>query len=61
MYESLSLGWLFRLDEDTMVIHLKELEQLTSSALESGESDGLKQVHRHKDLNPMKLLKEYYG
>ena len=61
MYERLSPGRLFRLDEDTMVIYLETLEQLTNSTLEYGESDGLKQVYRRKDLNPMELLEEYYG
>ena len=61
MYAPLSPGRLFRLDEDTMVIYLETLEQLTSSALEYGDSEGLKQVYRRKDLDPMELLEEYYG
>ncbi|MCY3724600.1 MAG: DUF4007 family protein [Candidatus Poribacteria bacterium] len=61
MYKSLSPGRLFRLDEEAMVIYLENLEQLTNRALEYGESEGLKQVYRRKDLNPMELLKEYYG
>ena len=44
-----------------MVIYLERLEQLTNSALEYSESEGLKQVYRRKDLDPMKLLEEYYG
>ena len=62
MYEQLSPGRLFRLDEDTMVIYLETLEQLTNGALAYGESEGLKQVYRRKDLiNPMEFLEEYYG
>ena len=61
MYAPLSPGQLFRLDEDTMVIYLETLEQLTNRALEYGESEGLKQVYRRKDLNLMELLERYYG
>ena len=61
MYAPLSPGRLFRLDEDTMVISLETLEQLTNSALEYDDSEGLKQVYRRKDLDPMELLERYYG
>ncbi len=61
MYAPLSPGRIFKLDEDTMTIYLEKLEQLTDGALEYDETDDLKQVYRHKDLNPMKLLKRYYG
>ena len=60
MYAPLSPGRIFRLDEDTMTIYLEKLEQLTDSALEYDETADLKQVYRHKDLNPMTLLKRYY-
>lgn len=61
MYAPLSPGQIFRLDEDTMTIYLEKLEQLTDSALEYDETADLKQVYRHKNLNPMTLLKRYYG
>ena len=60
MYAPLSPGRIFRLDEDTMTIYLEKLEQLTDSALEYDETADLKQVYRHKDLNPITLLKRYY-
>ena len=60
MYAPLSPGRICRLDEDTMTIYLEKLEQLTDSALEYDETADLKQVYRHKDLNPMTLLKRYY-
>ena len=43
-----------------MTTYLEKLEQLTDGALEYDETAGLKQVLRHRDLNPMKLLEEYY-
>ncbi len=60
MYAPSSPGRAFRLDEDTMTTYLEKLEQLTDGALEYDETAGLKQVLRHRDLNPMKLLEEYY-
>ena len=61
MYAPLSPGRIFRLDEDTMVMYLETLEQLTNSTLQYGESEGLKQVYRRSDLHPIELLEEYYG
>lgn len=60
MYAPLSPGRVFRLDEDTMMTHLEKLEQLTNGALQYDETAGLKEVHRHEDLDPMTLLKRYY-
>ena len=61
MYASLSPGRTFRLDENTMVMHLEKLERLTDGALQYDETADLKQVYRRRDLNPMELLKRYYG
>ncbi len=62
MYAPLSPGRIFRLDEDTMTTYLEDLLQLTDSALEYDESEGLKQVYRRQsDLDPTGLLKRYYG
>ena len=61
MYAPLSPGRIFRLDEDTMTAYLENLAQLTNEALQYDETEGLKQVYRRNDLNPMKLLERYYG
>lgn len=61
MYEPLSPGRIFRLDEDTMTIYLEKLEQLTDGALEYDETADLKQVYRHRDFNSMLPLERYYG
>ena len=61
MSDPLSPGRVFRLDEDTMTMHLEDLRKLTNGALEYEESTGLKQVRRHKDLNRMEFLNRYYG
>ena len=60
MYAPLSPGRIFRLDEDTMMTHLENLEQLTDKALQYDETAGLKEIHRHEDLDPKALLKRYY-
>ena len=60
MYDPSSPGRIFRLDEDTMMTHLEKLEQLTDKALQYDETAGLKEIHRHEDLDPMALLKRYY-
>ncbi|MCY3744389.1 MAG: DUF4007 family protein [Candidatus Poribacteria bacterium] len=61
MYDPLSPGRIFRLDENTMILYLERLEDLTDSALRYDETADLKQVSRHKDLNPMEFLERYYG
>ena len=61
MYMESSPGRVFRLDEDTMTTYLEKIEQLTKGALQYDETAGLKQVYRHRDLNPIELLKRYYG
>ena len=61
MYMESSPGRIFRLDEDTMTTYLENLEQLTKGALQYDETAGLKQVYRQRDLNPIELLKRYYG
>ncbi len=61
MYTPASPGRVFRLDEDTLTLYLEDLNRLTNGALVYDETAGLKQVYRHKDLNPKELLKRYYG
>ena len=60
MYDPSSPGRVFRLDEDTMTTHLENLERLTDKALQYDETAGLKAIRRHRDLDPMALLKRYY-
>ena len=61
MYAPLSPGRIFRLDEDTMVTYLENLNELTKGALQYDETAGLKQVYQYKNLNQLELLKKYYG
>lgn len=61
MYDPLSPGRIFRLDEDTMTASLESLNERTKGAMQYRETAGLKQVYRHKDLKPIELLERYYG
>ena len=61
MYAPLSPGRIFRLDEDTMISYLESLNEITKGAFQYDETAGLKQVYRHRDLDPMELLERYYG
>lgn len=61
MYTPSSPGRVFRLDEDTMTIYLEKLEQHTDGVLHYSETTGLKEVYRHRDFEPIELLKRYYG
>ena len=54
---SLSPGRIFKLDEDTLTLYLEKLEELTNRALQYDETADLKQVYRHREVNPMDLLK----
>ncbi len=56
----LSPGRIFKLDEDTLTLYLEKLENLTDGAMRYDETADLKQVYRHKDVDPMQLLKRYY-
>jgi len=57
----LSPGSIFKLDEDTMTFYLEQLEELTEGGMHYDETADLKQVYRHRDVNPMHLLERYYG
>ena len=59
-YSQKSPGRTFQLDEDTLVEYLDRLENLTEGALYYGETAGMKQVHRNREITPMELLNRFY-
>jgi hypothetical protein len=59
-YSPKSPGRIFKLDEDTLVVYLEALEELTARAFSYDETAGLKQIYRHKKVNSMELLQKYY-
>ena len=59
-YSPGSPGQLFKLDVDSVVQYLEEVEALTDSALRYDETAGLKQVYRDRKIESIKLLHRYY-
>ena len=59
-YSEKSPGRTFLLDEDTLVEYLEGLDTLTKGALRYDETAGVKQVYRERQVDPMKLLDNYY-
>ena len=59
-YSEKSPGRTFLLDKDTLVEYLDSLDNLTKGALRYGETAGVKQVYREREINSMKLLDSYY-
>ena len=60
-YSPESPGKIFKLDVDSLVQYLEEAESLTDGVLRYGETEGLKQVHRDRKIDLMKLLHRYYN
>ena len=60
-YSPESPGQIFKLDEDSVVGYLEELENLTDGALRYDETAGLKQIYREKEVDKIGLLRNYYS
>lgn len=59
-YDPGSPGRVFKLDEDTLASRLEEIKSLTGGAFTYDETAGLKQVYRHREVEPLSLLHKYY-
>ena len=60
VYDAGSPGKIFKLDEDSTVRRLDEIAGLSGGAFVYGETAGLKQVYRHKEIAPFFWLENYY-
>jgi hypothetical protein len=60
LYGEGSPGQVFKLDENSLVEYVEELEEQTNGALILDETAGLKQIYRRRELDPMKILEDYY-
>ena len=60
-YSPKSPGMIFKLDVDSVVQYLEEVEALTDGSLRYDETAGLKQVYRDRTVNHIELLSRYYG
>ena len=60
-YGPLSPGAVFKLDEVALAERLDRLSELTSGAWQFSETAGLKQVLILREIDPMEVLRQYYG
>jgi hypothetical protein len=61
LYGPGSPGQAFKLDENSLIEHVEELEKATRGKIALDETAGLKQIYRRQDLEPIKLLDTYYA
>ena len=60
LYGPGSPGQAFKLDENTIIAHIEELEQITRGKVTLDETAGLKQIYRRQEVDALKLLEDYY-
>jgi hypothetical protein len=61
LYGPGSPGQAFKLDENSLIEHLEELEKLTRGKIVLDETAGVKQIYRKEGMEPTKLLDKYYA
>ncbi|MHB8993707.1 MAG: DUF4007 family protein [Armatimonadota bacterium] len=61
LYGPGSPGQAFKLDENSLIEYLEELEELTGGAIAADETAGLKQIYRRQQFDAMGLLDRYFG
>ena len=60
-YSPGSPGRVFKLDEDSVVTRLMEIDEVTSGAWRWTDTAGLRQIQRLDDVDPMRLIARAYG
>ena len=60
LYGEGSPGQAFKLDENSLIEYVEELEDSTKRAIMLDETAGLKQIYRKRTLDPMQVLDDYY-
>ena len=53
-------GQVFKLDENSLIEYVEDLEQQTKGAFVLDETSGLKQIYRKRILDPLVILGDYY-
>lgn len=61
LYGTDSPGQVFKLDENTLLEYIEEIEDLTGKDVLLDESAGLKQIYRRHPLDVYHLVSRYYG
>jgi hypothetical protein len=60
LYGETSPGQAFKLDENSLIEYVEELEDALSGSIVLDETAGLKQIYRKKPFDPIEVLNEYY-
>ncbi len=60
MYSKFSPGQVLKIDENTMVMHLENLELMTNRAFTYDDTAGLKEISRHEKIDSFDLFKRIY-
>lgn len=60
LYGPSSPGQAFKLDENSLIEYVEEMEDETRGAVLLDETAGLKQIYRRQAFDPMRVLNDYY-
>jgi len=60
LYGEGSPGQAFKLDENSLVAYIEELEDCTGQAVTIDETAGLKQIYRKRPIDKLQILDDYY-
>lgn len=61
LYGEGSPGQVFKLDENSLIAYIEELEDAMEGIVALDETAGLKQIYRRQSFDPNEVLDEYYG
>ena len=61
LYGEGSPGQAFKLDENSLIEYVEELEDTMGGSVILDETAGLKQIYRRQDFSPLEILENYYG
>lgn len=61
LYGEASPGQVFKLDENSLVEYVEEMEDNLGCNVILDETAGLKQIYRRQTFDPLKILDDYYG
>jgi hypothetical protein len=60
LYGEASPGQVFKLDENSLIEYIEELEEQMQGTIMLDETAGLKQIYRKEAFNPLEVLSQYY-
>jgi len=60
LYGEGSPGQAFKLDENSLIEYVEELEDCTGQAVTIDETAGLKQIYRRRPIDKLRILDDYY-